>query len=223
VFGAGGAGGYFGGRLAQAGHDVTFIARGPHLAALRERGLHVESVHGDFVIGSVRATDRPESVGPVDVLVLGVKTWQLPTTLDAIGTMVGPGTSVLTTQNGVEAPEEVARSVGRERTFPGIARIFAHVRAPGVIAHIGGPASLTFAGWDAIGSRPVERLRSALWWTLGSASTSRPTSGRTCGRSSFSWFLSAASVPCRARRSGSFAPFPAPVGYSRREWPRSWR
>ncbi len=93
VLGAGGVGGYFGGRLARAGHDVTFVARGAHLAALREQGLAVESVAGDFVVAPVTATDDTSGVGAVDVVVLCVKTWQLPAAIEALPPLVGRGAS----------------------------------------------------------------------------------------------------------------------------------
>jgi 2-dehydropantoate 2-reductase len=162
VFGAGGVGAYFGGRLARAGHDVVFIARGDHLGAIRARGLQVESVLGDFVVAPAQATDDPGQVGPVDHVLLTVKTWQLPDVLEAIGPMVGPETAVVTLQNGVEAPAEVAAAVGRERTWPGIAKIFAGVTGPGRVRHVGGPASLAFAEWDDTSSDRVQRLRDEL-------------------------------------------------------------
>ena len=162
IFGSGGIGGYFGGRLAQAGTQVSFIARGAHLEALRRDGLRVESVRGDFHLDPVHATDDPAEVGEVDVVVLGVKTWQIPEAGEAIRPMLGPHTAVLTLQNGVEAPARLGEVVGRERVIPGLARIFSDVRAPGRIRHIGGPASLTFAEEGNAPSERVERLRQAL-------------------------------------------------------------
>jgi 2-dehydropantoate 2-reductase len=162
VLGAGGVGGYFGGRLARAGHDVTFVARGAHLAALREQGLAVESVAGDFVVAPVTATDDTSGVGAVDVVVLCVKTWQLPAAIEALPPLVGRGTGVVTLQNGVEAPVEVAEAVGREAVLPGVARIFAAVDGPGRVRHVGGPASLAFAEWDNRDSARLDGLRAAL-------------------------------------------------------------
>ncbi len=95
VFGAGGAGGYFGGRLAQAGEDVVFIARGEHLQALRTHGLRVDSVKGNFILQSVQATDDPAQVGVVDVVLLGVKAWQVPEAAQAMRPLVGPETFVV--------------------------------------------------------------------------------------------------------------------------------
>jgi 2-dehydropantoate 2-reductase len=104
IFGTGGVGGYFGGRLAQAGEDVVFIARGDHLQAMSRHGLRVDSINGDFVLESVQATDDPAQVGIVDVVLLGVKAWQVPDAAEAIRPMVGSETVVLPLQNGVEAP-----------------------------------------------------------------------------------------------------------------------
>ena len=107
VFGAGGVGGYFGGRLAQAGHDVAFVARGAHLAAMRERGLAVESPAGDFVIAPVEASDRPAEIGPVDAVLVCVKAWQVPEAGAALGPLLGPGTFVVPLQNGIEAADQL--------------------------------------------------------------------------------------------------------------------
>ena len=95
IFGTGGVGGYFGGRLAQAGEDVVFIARGRQLQALQEGGLRVESVLGDFGVQPVQASDDPAAVGEVDAIVLAVKAWQVPGAADAMRPMVGPETFVV--------------------------------------------------------------------------------------------------------------------------------
>jgi 2-dehydropantoate 2-reductase len=166
VIGSGGIGGYFGGRLASAGHDVTFLARGAHLEAIRSSGLHVSSVAGDLTVHPVSATDDITSIGrsggDVDVVLLAVKTWQLDPVLADLPALVGPDTAVLTTQNGVEAPGQVAAVVGEGAVLPGIAKIFALVEAPGRIRHSGGPASLAFAEWDGGTSPRVTALREAI-------------------------------------------------------------
>src|SRR5690348_11650546 len=103
IFGTGGVGGYFGGRLAQAGEDVTFIARGEHLRAIKSNGLRVDSSSGDFVVYPAQATDNVAEVGETDLVVLGVKAWQVPDAARAIQPVVGPNTTVVPLQNGVEA------------------------------------------------------------------------------------------------------------------------
>ena len=162
VIGTGAIGGYFGGRLAASGHDVTFVARGEHLAALRRDGLRVESHLGDVVLHPVAATDDATGIGPVDVVLVAVKTWQLDAVLPMLPSLVGGGSAVVTTQNGVEAPDRVAAVVGRDAVLPGVAKIIAWVDGPGRIAHRAGPATLAFAEWSNEPSDRVARLRSAL-------------------------------------------------------------
>jgi 2-dehydropantoate 2-reductase len=120
VFGAGGIGGYFGARLAQAGDEVALIARGPHLAAIRVHGLFVESPTGDFHITPSIATDCPSEVGVVDAVLLGVKAWDVSAAAEAIRPMVGSITGVLTLQNGVEAPMQVAEVLGQDHVMVGL-------------------------------------------------------------------------------------------------------
>ncbi len=162
VIGAGAIGGYFGGRLAASGHDVTFVARGEHLAALRRDGLRVESHLGNVVLDPVAVTDDATGIGPVDVVLVAVKTWQLAAVLPLLPSLVGEGSAVVTTQNGVEAPDRVAGVVGRDAVLPGVAKIIAWVDGPGRIAHRAGPATLAFAEWSNEPSERVARLRSAL-------------------------------------------------------------
>src|SRR3954449_10151133 len=107
VFGTGGVGGYFGGRFARAGEDVVFIARGEHLRAIKDSGLRVDSTEGDFVIYPARATDDVGEVGEVDLVILGVKAWQVPEAARAIKPLVRKQTTVLPLQNGVEAVSQL--------------------------------------------------------------------------------------------------------------------
>lgn len=161
VFGAGGVGGYFGGRLAEAGADVTFIARGAHLAALQAGGLRVASIKGDFHLPHVRATDAPASVGPVDVVLLCVKAWQVAEACEAMRPMVGPGTMVVPLENGVEAPDEVARVLGAPHAVGGLCRILAYLAGPGEIRHAAIEPSLAFGELDRTLTPRVEALRQA--------------------------------------------------------------
>jgi 2-dehydropantoate 2-reductase len=158
VVGAGAVGGYFGGLLTAAGSDVRFLARGASLAALRRPGLRIN----ELAVPDVRATDDPREIGPVDVVVLCVKTSQLPAAAHALAPMLGAGTAVVTVQNGVEAPAEVAAVIGREHVLPGIVRIVAATVGPGQIQHAGPPGALGFAEWDGAVSKRVLRLREAL-------------------------------------------------------------
>jgi len=116
ILGSGAVGGYYGAKLARAGHDVTFIARGAHLAAIRERGLAVRSpMLGDFTVRA-RAEEDTAKVGPVDVILVAVKTYDNPTALPMLRPLVGPKTTVLTIQNGVESADQVAAVVGEPAT-----------------------------------------------------------------------------------------------------------
>lgn len=133
VMGSGGVGGYYGGLLAQAGYDVTFIARGAHLVALRENGLQVKSVHGDFTVAPVQATDTPVEVGPVALVMVCVKTPDTDRAAQGIKPMMGPDTTVMSLQNGIDAPERLGAVVGIERTIGGTTWISSAIEAPGVI------------------------------------------------------------------------------------------
>lgn len=142
--GTGGVGGYFGGRLAEGGEDVTFIARGAHLAAIRDRGLRIESARGDVVIKPTAATDDPGQVGPVDIVLFCVKLWDVEAAARSVRPMVGPGTAVISVQNGVDAEERLAAVLGPEAVMGGVAHISAVIREPGVIHHTGRLARLLF-------------------------------------------------------------------------------
>jgi 2-dehydropantoate 2-reductase len=162
VFGAGSVGGYFGGRLALAGEDVVFIARGTHLQAMRAQGLRVESSKGDFTVPSVQATDEPAQVGPVEVVLVAVKAWQVPEAAQAIRPMLAPETCVVPLQNGLEAPAQVAAAVGPQHVLGGTCVISSTIAAPGCIRHLGLDPSITFGALDGRTSPRAERLREAL-------------------------------------------------------------
>lgn len=155
VFGAGAVGGYFGGRLAQAGEDVVFIARGDHLQALRKHGLRVDSVKGDFVLKPVHATDDPAEVGVVDVIIVGVKAWQVSEAADVMRPLVGPDTFVVPLQNGLEAPAQLAAVLGHKHVVVGLCGIMSFITGPGHIRHAGMEPFVKFGEMD---NRPTERI-----------------------------------------------------------------
>jgi 2-dehydropantoate 2-reductase len=134
---AGAVGGYFGARLAAAGHDVFFIARGAHLAALRKDGLRVESMHGDVHVPKPNATDDPKSVGPVDIVLFAVKLWDTEKAAEAMRPLIGPKTKVITLQNGVDSYERIAPIIGAEHAIPGVTYVVAVIDRPGVIKQTG--------------------------------------------------------------------------------------
>src|SRR5689334_2039533 len=161
VIGSGGVGAYFGGRLAEAGHDVTFLARGAHLAVMRERGLRVESTEGDFTVRAAKATDDVAAIPPVDIALLAVKTWQVADVAIRLAPLLNAGGSVLTLQNGVEAPDETAAACGRDRVLPGVCRIMSFIAEPGLVRHAGVRPTLSFGEWDGASSARVTALKAA--------------------------------------------------------------
>ncbi len=144
VMGAGGVGGYFGARLARAGHDVAFIARGRHLAAMRERGLTVRSASGDIRLDMPTVSDDPTSLGWFDVVLFAVKLWDTESAADAIRPLLAGGGVVIPFQNGVESIERIGAVVGAPQVMGGVAHIAATIAEPGVIAHTGQMARLRF-------------------------------------------------------------------------------
>jgi 2-dehydropantoate 2-reductase len=144
ILGSGAVGGYFGAKLARAGHDVTFIARGAHLAAIRERGLQVKSpMLGDFTV-TAPAEDDTSRVGPVDVVIVAVKAYDNATALPMVPPLVGPGTTVLTVQNGVDSASELAAIVGEAAVVGGTAYIATALAAPGLIEQTGSHRKIAF-------------------------------------------------------------------------------
>ncbi|HSE33776.1 MAG TPA: 2-dehydropantoate 2-reductase [Pyrinomonadaceae bacterium] len=148
IFGTGGVGGYFGGRLAQAGEDVIFIARGEHLRAIQTSGLRVDSLNGDFVINPAKATNDVTEIGPVDLIIVGVKAWQVPDAARAMKLLVGPNTTVLPLQNGVDAVPQLTAELGSEVVIGGLCKIVSFVVAPGHIRHAGFSPSIVIGELD---------------------------------------------------------------------------
>jgi 2-dehydropantoate 2-reductase len=179
IMGSGGVGGYFGGLLAKAGESVTFIARGEHLRAIQERGLRVESVHGNFTIAPAQVTDDPATVRPVDYVIFATKTWQIEDAALAMKPMLGPDTVVLPLHNGVDAAERTAAVVGKEHVLGGVCYVGSQILAPGIVRQVSqfrrviagemnGPvtprveaivAALQRAGADAEASADIQKER----------------------------------------------------------------
>ena len=161
IYGAGGVGGYYGGVLARAGHDVALIARGAHLDAIRSHGLLVRTPGGEFR-ASPPATADPAEIGPVDAVIVAVKSLHLPAVRAGIGPLLGPATLVVPLLNGVDAHEALVPAVGRERMGKGLTRIISEVVAPGEIRHIGVDPYVALAEWDGSASPRAEALVAAL-------------------------------------------------------------
>ena len=148
VIGSGGVGGAFGAALAQAGADVTFVARGPHLAAMRSNGLRVLSPRGDMHIHPCKATDNPAEIGVVDVVLFCVKQWDVESAGTAIKSLIGPNTAVIPLQNGIDAADRLIPILGRDAVMGGVAQISATIEQPGVIRQIGTFMRIVFGELD---------------------------------------------------------------------------
>ena len=161
VVGAGGLGGYFGARLAHAGEDVHFLARGAHLAAMREGGLRIRSVLGDFALtpAKTNATEDPADIGPSQVVLFTVKSYDTETAAASLPSLLGPQTAVISLQNGIDNEEKLAGRIGWEHVAGGVAYIFAGIAEPGVVRHTGGPARILFGEMDG---RRTARLEAFL-------------------------------------------------------------
>ena len=158
IFGTGSVGGYFGGRLAKAGEDVVFLARGEHLKAMLTHGLRVDSINGDFAVQPVQATDDPSKTGKVDMVLVGVKAWQVSEAAEAMRPMIGPETFVLPLQNGLEAPAQLSEVLGGQHVLGGLCGLFCYKSGPGYIVHAGTDPFVKFGEMDNHRSHRVERL-----------------------------------------------------------------
>jgi 2-dehydropantoate 2-reductase len=162
IVGSGGTGGYFGGLLARDGEEVIFIARGAHLEALHLRGLTVKSrLAGEFTL-PVRATDTPNEVGPVDLILFCVKTYDTDTAAQSIDPLIGAETMLLSLQNGVDNAERIAQIAGHNSGLGAVAYVVSAIEAPGVIAQTAGPGRIILGELAGGTSARVERLHSVL-------------------------------------------------------------
>ena len=163
VMGSGGVGGFYGGRLAHAGCDVAFIARGRHLAAMREHGLTIESEQqGDIHLPSVRVTDDPSTLEPADVVIIAVKLWDTETAARAVKPLVGNETAVLSLQNGVIKDDILRREFGSAAVMGGVGYVGTHIARPGVIHQTGTLQRLVVGEYDGRRSARAEALLAAL-------------------------------------------------------------
>jgi len=144
IIGTGGVGGYFGGKLAQAGNDVTFIARGAHLEAIKQNGLVVKSIKGDFSVQPARATDRLEALRGVDLILFGVKAWQIKEIALQLKGIIDEKTILLPLQNGVLSSEELQAVLPENHVLGGLCRIISKIESPGVIVHVAVNPTITF-------------------------------------------------------------------------------
>ena len=163
MMGSGGVGGFFGGRLARAGHDVTFIARGEHLRALREKGLRIESeAQGDIELPRVNAVEEPAAIGPVYAVIVSVKLWDTESAARAIKPLIGPETGVVSLQNGVIKDDILRRELGEAPVMGGVGYVATHIARPGVIQQVGTMQRIVVGEHDGRRSERVRRLHEAL-------------------------------------------------------------
>lgn len=163
VMGSGGVGGFYGGRLAHAGCDVQFIARGTHLAAMRRDGLTIENeAQGDIHVAKVAATDDPASIGTADLVLVAVKLWDLEATAKLMRPLVGPRTAVLSLQNGVIKDDLLKREFGDAAVIGGVGYVGTHIARPGVIRQTGTLQRLVFGEYDGRHTARTQALLDAL-------------------------------------------------------------
>jgi 2-dehydropantoate 2-reductase len=158
VIGAGGVGGGFGAALAKAGGDVTFLARGAHLAAMKQDGLKVQGGRGETHIVPTKATDNPAEIGPVDIVLFCVKLWDVESAGERIKPLIGKGTAVIPLQNGIDSHERLLPIIGPEALMCGVAQISASITAPGVITQVGTFMRMIFGELDGKRSKRAEDL-----------------------------------------------------------------
>ncbi len=159
--GAGGVGGFYGGRLAQAGHDVTFITRGEHLRAIQAKGLSLVGIGGDSVIRGAKSTDDPGQIGPVDVVLFCVKLFDTEDAARAIKPLLSKGGVCITLQNGVDGQQRIAAVIGEDRAIGGIAFVSALIESPGVIRYNSKSPSIKFGEANGHMSERAIRFRDA--------------------------------------------------------------
>lgn len=203
IIGSGGVGGFFGGKMAQAGCDVIFFARGEHLKAMLANGLTVRSIRGDFNIDPVKATDQMGEIGKVDLIILCVKAWQVKDISDELLPLVDKDTMILPLQNGVMAADELKEKINPENIIGGLCKIISKIEAPGIIHHIGVDPFIVFGElnnsqtprmhrikelMDASGihSKIAENIQAELWKKFmaicvsGLLAVTRSTYGEVC-------------------------------------------
>lgn len=159
VIGSGGVGGYFGGKLAQNGEDVTFVARGKHGAALSSNGLLVNSINGDFSVPNVQVVDQITKLQNPDLILLTVKSWQVKEIRDQVKQILHDDTMIIPLQNGVMAIEELSEEIDQRHLISGLCRIISQVAAPGVINHFGAQPSIIIGELDHTQSDRVRTIQ----------------------------------------------------------------
>jgi 2-dehydropantoate 2-reductase len=162
IMGSGGIGGYYGGLLARAGHAVTFIARGAHLASIQTNGLQVKSVHGDFLVKPAQATDNPIEIRPVDLVLFCVKTPSTEQAVQVIRPIIAPHTVVMSLQNGIDAAERIGAIIGMQHMLGAATWISSAIESPGVVRHFSQFRRIAFGELDGQATQRAEAVLEAL-------------------------------------------------------------
>lgn len=159
IIGTGGVGGYFGAKLAQAGYDLTFVARGEHLKAIQKNGLIIKSIHGDFKAENLKATDKITEIDKPDLIIIGVKAWQIKEIRDNVKMILKNDTMVLPLQNGVLASGELSERIDRKNILDGLCRIISKIDSPGVIHHICVTPTIVFGELDKSKTDRIDKIQ----------------------------------------------------------------
>lgn len=159
IIGTGGVGGYFGAKLAQAGNEVTFLARGEHLKAIQKNGLTVKSIHGDFRVENIKATDKISNIEKPDLVIISVKAWQVKGIGEELKPILKSDTTIIPLQNGVLAADELMENIERKHILGGLCRIISKIEAPGVINHFGVTPTIVFGELDKSKTERLARIQ----------------------------------------------------------------
>jgi len=159
IIGTGGVGGYFGGKLARAGNDVTFLARGRHLKAIQQHGLTIRSIKGDFKISPAKATDSIKTIGKADLIILAIKAWQIEDIAKDLNNIADRETVILPLQNGVSTADELKEYIRPENIIGGLCRIISKIESPGVINHTGVEPEIVFGELDNSATERIHKIK----------------------------------------------------------------
>jgi 2-dehydropantoate 2-reductase len=159
IIGTGAVGGYFGGKIAKAGYDITFLARGEHLKAIQANGLIVKSILGNFHVDNLKATDNIQEIGLVDLIVLGVKAWQVKEVASNLKSIIKENTTILPLQNGILAHEELKEKINEKHIIVGLCRIISKIESPGIINHFGVTPTILFGELDNKKTSRIQKIK----------------------------------------------------------------
>jgi len=159
IIGTGGVGGYFGAKLAQAGNEVTFLARGEHLKEIQQNGLTVKSILGDFRVENIKATDKISNIEKPDLVIISVKAWQVKGIGEELKPILKSDTTIIPLQNGVLAADELMENIERKHILGGLCRIISKIEAPGVINHFGVTPTIVFGELDKSKTERLARIQ----------------------------------------------------------------